>query len=107
MYGISQNVTEQAAAREGRHGRDRGEIRLPGLDQPRNPHANERRHVVGILHLLKREPLTADAIGLLDDALGCSTMLGQIINDVLDFSKIRGLSKLDLDRPAPTDPCWP
>jgi signal transduction histidine kinase len=58
--------------------------------------------IVGILHLLKREPLSAEAGGLLDEAIGCSGMLGQIINDVLDFSKMEA-GKLDLS-PVPTDP---
>jgi signal transduction histidine kinase/CheY-like chemotaxis protein len=57
--------------------------------------------VIGILHLLKRERLSVEAGRLLDEALGCSSMLGQIINDVLDFSKIEA-GRLDL-APEPTD----
>jgi signal transduction histidine kinase/CheY-like chemotaxis protein len=58
--------------------------------------------VIGILHLLKREALRPETRGLLDEAIGCSNMLGQIINDVLDFSKMEA-GKLDLS-PVPTDP---
>ena len=58
--------------------------------------------IVGVLNLLKREPLTAEGRGLLDEALGCSDMLGQLINDVLDFSKIEA-GRLELS-PAPTCP---
>ena len=58
--------------------------------------------IVGVLNLLKRETLSADGRGLLEEALGCSDMLGQLINDVLDFSKIEA-GRLELS-PAPTDP---
>ena len=58
--------------------------------------------IVGVLNLLKRENLTPDGRGLLDEALGCSDMLGQLINDVLDFSKIEA-GRLELS-PEPTDP---
>ncbi len=58
--------------------------------------------IVGVLNLLKREDLSPDGRGLLDEALGCSDMLGQLINDVLDFSKIEA-GRLELS-PAPTDP---
>ena len=58
--------------------------------------------IVGVLNLLKRESLSLDGRGLLDEALGCSDMLGQLINDVLDFSKIEA-GRLEL-APAPTEP---
>ncbi|WP_340644953.1 ATP-binding protein [Phenylobacterium sp.] len=58
--------------------------------------------VVGILHLLEREPLTAEAAAMLQEAVACSQMLAQLINDVLDFSKMEA-GKLDL-APVPIDP---
>jgi len=58
--------------------------------------------VVGVLNLLKREPLSGDGRQLLGEALGCAEMLSQLINDVLDFSKIEA-GRLDLN-PAPVDP---
>jgi signal transduction histidine kinase len=57
--------------------------------------------IVGVLHLLKNERLTADGRGLLSEALACSDMLAQLIDDVLDFSKIEA-GKLELT-PEPTD----
>ncbi|MEO8113434.1 MAG: ATP-binding protein, partial [Phenylobacterium sp.] len=58
--------------------------------------------IVGVLNLLKREPITEGGRELLDEALGSSQMLGQLINDVLDFSKIEA-GKLDIN-PVPVDP---
>ncbi|HEY3796806.1 MAG TPA: ATP-binding protein [Caulobacteraceae bacterium] len=58
--------------------------------------------IVGVLNLLKREELSRDGRGLLDEALGCTEMLSQLINDVLDFSKIEA-GKLAID-PAPSCP---
>lgn len=58
--------------------------------------------IVGVLNLLKREGLSPEGRGLLEEALGCSDMLSQLINDVLDFSKIEA-GKLELS-PTPTNP---
>jgi PAS domain S-box-containing protein len=44
--------------------------------------------VMGVLHLLKTESLTADGRGLLEEALNCGAMLADLLNDVIDFSKI-------------------
>ena len=44
--------------------------------------------VLGVLHLLEREPLSEDARSLLHEAQGCGQMLAQLLNDVVDFSKI-------------------
>ena len=57
--------------------------------------------IVGVMHLLKSEPLSPDGRGLLSEALACTGMLAQLIDDVLDFSKIEA-GKLHLD-PQPTD----
>jgi signal transduction histidine kinase len=58
--------------------------------------------IVGVLNLLKREGLSAEGRDLLGEALACSDMLAQLIDDVLDFSKMEA-GKLDVT-PAPTDP---
>ncbi|HZZ35552.1 MAG TPA: ATP-binding protein, partial [Caulobacteraceae bacterium] len=52
--------------------------------------------IVGVLHLLKGENITDEGRGLLEEALACSGMLSQLINDVLDISKIEaGMLELD------------
>ena len=51
--------------------------------------------VVGVLHLMKDEPISIDGRRLLDEALACADMLSQLINDVLDFSKIEA-GKLEI-----------
>ena len=58
--------------------------------------------IVGVLNLLKREGLSAEGRDLLGEALACSDMLAQLIDDVLDFSKMEA-GKLDVT-PTPTDP---
>ncbi len=52
--------------------------------------------VVGVMHLLDREPLTPDGRRLLADALACGRMLTTLLDDVIDFSRIEE-GKLDLD----------
>ena len=44
--------------------------------------------VMGVLHLLERENLSVDGRGLLEEAQGCGQMLAQLLNDVIDLSKI-------------------
>ncbi|MDB5470886.1 MAG: hybrid sensor histidine kinase/response regulator [Caulobacter sp.] len=52
--------------------------------------------VLGIMHLLDREPLSDNARQLLSEALGCGRMLTTLLDDVIDFSRIEE-GKLDLD----------
>jgi CheY-like chemotaxis protein len=58
--------------------------------------------VLGVMHLLKRERLSADGRMLLTEALGCGAMLSELLNDIIDFSKIEA-GKLELN-PEPIDP---
>jgi PAS domain S-box-containing protein len=57
--------------------------------------------VLGILHLLEREPLTEDGRRLVAEAEGCGQMLAQLLDDVIDFSKVEA-GRLEL-APEPTD----
>jgi len=44
--------------------------------------------VLGVLQILKSEPLTPNGRALLEEALSCGRMLAELLNDVIDFSKI-------------------
>ena len=58
--------------------------------------------VMGVLHLLQREPLSEEGQSLLGEAQACGQMLAQLLNDVIDFSKIEA-GRLEL-APEPVDP---
>jgi PAS domain S-box-containing protein len=58
--------------------------------------------VMGVLHLLDKEPLSGDGRSLLGEAQACGQMLAQLLNDVIDFSKIEA-GRLEL-APEPVDP---
>jgi len=58
--------------------------------------------VMGVLHLLKNERLSADGRDLLREALSCGQMLAELLNDVIDFSKIEA-GRLELAN-EPVDP---
>jgi signal transduction histidine kinase/AmiR/NasT family two-component response regulator len=58
--------------------------------------------VLGVLHLLRAEPLSDSGRQFLDEALQCGHMLSELINDILDLSKIEA-NQMQLS-PEPTDP---
>jgi signal transduction histidine kinase/CheY-like chemotaxis protein len=58
--------------------------------------------VMGVLHLLGKEALSDEGRKLLAEASNCGRMLSQLLNDVIDFSRIEA-GRLDL-APEPLDP---
>ncbi len=58
--------------------------------------------VLGVLHLLGREPLGGDGRAMLAEAEACGRMLSQLLDDVIDFSRIEA-GRLELT-PEPLDP---
>ena len=85
-----------SACRSG--GGERGEERVPGDDEPRDPHADERRDRhdrAAARHALTRAARLAATIRDSGEALLT------IINDILDFSKIEA-GKLDIERSPST-----
>ncbi len=57
--------------------------------------------VLGVLHLLQREALSEEGRRLLDEASNCGRMLSQLLDDVIDFSRIEA-GRLELS-PEPID----
>ncbi|PZR32363.1 PAS domain-containing hybrid sensor histidine kinase/response regulator [Caulobacter segnis] len=100
VIGISQDVTELVEARD---------AALAAADAKSQFLANMSHEirtpmngVLGVLHLLKKESLSADGRRLLNEALDCGEMLSQLLNDIIDVSKIEA-DKLEL-APEPTEP---
>ena len=100
MYGISLNVTDLAHARD--EAKSATASKSDFLASVSHEIRTPMNGIVGVLNLLKREQLTAEGRDLLSEALSCSEMLAQLINDVLDFSKMEA-GKLEIS-PLPTDP---
>ena len=107
IRGITQDITELADARDAalrgeQAARDAAEVKSRFLANMSHEIRTPLNGVLGVLHLLKNESLSADGQSLVGQALGCGEMLTQLLNDVLDFSKIEA-GKLELN-PEPLDP---
>ncbi|CAN5307737.1 ATP-binding protein [soil metagenome] len=100
VIGISQDVTELVAARDA--ALDAADAKSQFLANMSHEIRTPMNGVLGVMHLLKREKLSADGRMLLTEALGCGAMLSELLNDIIDFSKIEA-GKLELD-PEPIDP---
>ena len=100
VIGISQNVTELTSARDA--ALDAAEAKSQFLANMSHEIRTPMNGVLGVLHLLKQEKLSEDGRQLLNEALGCGAMLSELLNDIVDFSKVEA-GKLELD-PEPTDP---
>jgi PAS domain S-box-containing protein len=100
VIGISQDVTELIAARDA--ALDAAEAKSQFLANMSHEIRTPMNGVLGVLHLLKQETLSEDGRQLLNEALGCGAMLAELLNDIIDFSKVEA-GKLEL-APEPTDP---
>jgi PAS domain S-box-containing protein len=100
VIGISQNVTELIDARDA--ALDAAEAKSQFLANMSHEIRTPMNGVLGVLHLLKQEALSEDGRQLLNEALGCGAMLAELLNDIIDFSKVEA-GKLEL-APEPTDP---
>ena len=100
VVGLTQDVTELAEARDAALAA--AEVKAQFLANMSHEIRTPMNGVLGVLHLLKREKLSADGARLLDEALGCGAMLAELLNDIIDFSRIEA-GKLDLC-PEPVRP---
>jgi PAS domain S-box-containing protein len=93
LLGITQDVTELAEARDAAI---RGEQAAQAAAEAKSQFLANMSHeirtpmngVLGVLHLLKNESLSESGHELIAEALACGSMLAQLLNDVIDISKI-------------------
>ncbi|MDG2530673.1 ATP-binding protein [Caulobacter endophyticus] len=100
VIGISQDVTELLVARDAALAAAAAKSQF--LANMSHEIRTPMNGVLGVLHLLKHEPLSADGRRLLAEALGCGAMLSELLNDIIDFSKVEA-GKLELT-PETLDP---
>ncbi|HJV43549.1 ATP-binding protein [Caulobacter sp.] len=100
VIGISQNVTELVETRDAALGA--AEAKSQFLANMSHEIRTPMNGVLGVLHLLKNEKLSDDGRRLLNEALGCGEMLSQLLNDIIDFSRIEA-DRLELSV-EPTEP---
>jgi signal transduction histidine kinase/ActR/RegA family two-component response regulator len=100
VHGIEQDITEIAQARDAavRATETKSRFLASMSHEIRTP----MNGILGVLHLLRAEPLSDGGRQLLDEALQCGHMLSELINDILDLSKIEA-DQMRLS-PEPTDP---
>ena len=100
VIGITQDVTELADARDAALAA--AEAKSQFLANMSHEIRTPMNGVLGVLHLLGSENLSPDGRRLLDEASGCGRMLAELLNDIIDFSRIEA-GRLDLS-PEPVDP---
>ena len=100
VIGMTQDVSEVAEARDAALAA--AEAKAQFLANMSHEIRTPMNGVLGVLHLLKGEPLSDDARRLLAEAAGCGQMLSELLNDVIDFSRIEA-GRLEL-APEPVDP---
>ncbi|MBI1407171.1 MAG: response regulator [Caulobacter sp.] len=93
VLGITQDVTELTEARDAAI--EAAEVKARFLANMSHEIRTPMNGVLGVLHLLRHEALSEDGRRLLDEALGCGAMLSELLNDVIDFSRLEA-GKLDL-----------
>jgi signal transduction histidine kinase/ActR/RegA family two-component response regulator len=100
IVGITHDVSPLAEARDAALAA--AEVKAQFLANMSHEIRTPMNGVLGVLHLLKRERLSEDGRRLLEEALGCGAMLSELLNDVIDFSRIEA-GKVELT-PQPLDP---
>jgi PAS domain S-box-containing protein len=93
VMGVTQDVTELVNARDAAL---RGQRAAQAAAEAKSRFVANMSHeirtpmngVLGALHLLKAEGLSAEGRRLLDEALSCGQMLSELLSDVIDYSDI-------------------
>jgi two-component system, sensor histidine kinase len=93
ILGITQDVSALADARDA--ALQAAEVKAQFLANMSHEIRTPMNGMLGVLHLLRKEPLSADGRRLLDEALGCGAMLSELLNDVIDFSRLEA-GKIEL-----------
>jgi PAS domain S-box-containing protein len=93
LKGISQDITEIAEARDAALAGAESKARF--LANMSHELRTPMNGVMGVIHLLKKEPMSPDAQRLLAEAASCGEMLAALLDDVIDFSRIEA-GALDL-----------
>jgi PAS domain S-box-containing protein len=93
VIGVSRDVTERVAADKAlleakAEAEAANQAKAEFLANVSHEIRTPMNGVLGALHLLEREPISAEGRELMRQANDCGRMLSQLLNDVLDFSKI-------------------
>ncbi|MDP3854824.1 ATP-binding protein [Phenylobacterium sp.] len=88
VLGITQDFTELAGARDAALAAVQAKTEF--LANISHEIRTPMNGVMGVLHILKSEPLSDAAQVLVDEALACGSTLSQLLGDIIDFSRIEG-----------------
>jgi PAS domain S-box-containing protein len=99
VLGITQDITELSEARDAALAA--AEAKTQFLANMSHEIRTPMNGVLGVLHLLQADVLTPGARTLVNEALASGATLAQVLNDIIDFSKIEG-GRLDM-APQPTE----
>ena len=83
---VAERTFELAQAKEAARSRHRRQERLPGQDEPRAAHPDER--VIGMANLLKKTGPTPRQQDKLEKLLGAGHQLLGLIDDILDYARL-------------------
>jgi len=100
VLGITQDISALAEARDAAVAA--AEAKAQFLANMSHEIRTPMNGVLGVLHLLRHERLSADGRRLLREAIDCGAMLAELLNDVVDVSRMEA-GKLEL-APEPIDP---
>jgi PAS domain S-box-containing protein len=86
MLGISQDITELADARDA--ALEAAEVKSRFLANMGHEISTPMNGVLGVLHLLKGEDLSARNRALIEDALDCGGALARSLHDIVEFASL-------------------